>query len=190
MRKPALETDPRRAEKQAYMKAYNAAYIARKKAEDPDWRREENRASWRRYTARNKERLKPIRRARDTARRPWMSFLHRLRRYGLTLDQFHARAESQDFSCAICGQCVELEIDHCHSAGHVRGLLCCLCNDGLGKFKDDPTRLEAAIAYLARRSELVRRDDVPRGHGIADNPDTRRLRGRPRGNRISSIDTV
>ncbi len=41
-----------------------------------------------------------------------------------------------------------VHIDHCHKTGKVRGLLCKLCNCGLGYFRDDPKLMLAAITYL------------------------------------------
>jgi hypothetical protein len=49
--------------------------------------------------------------------------------------------------CIICGEYAN-QVDHCHTTGKVRGLLCVNCNTGLGKFKDDPELLEFARMYL------------------------------------------
>ena len=67
----------------------------------------------------------------------------------------------QDGKCGICGKPEtikdgrngkrkKLALDHCHSSGKLRGLLCSRCNAGLGYFKDDPARLRAAITYLSK----------------------------------------
>jgi len=42
----------------------------------------------------------------------------------------------------------DLFIDHCHDTDEVRGLLCNLCNVGLGAFQDDPVLLHGAVTYL------------------------------------------
>lgn len=59
--------------------------------------------------------------------------------------------------CDICGgrgdgRWRQLNIDHCHKKKVFRGMLCSNCNRGLGYFKDSPTLLKKAIAYLKRRS--------------------------------------
>jgi len=59
--------------------------------------------------------------------------------------------------CCICGnseqigvygKVKELAVDHCHTTGKVRGLLCQSCNVGLGAFKDNTEFLQKAITYL------------------------------------------
>jgi hypothetical protein len=74
--------------------------------------------------------------------------------YGITIDDYEDMLKSQDYKCEICGDvfgdgqyngpCV----DHDHSTGAVRGLLCHACNHGLGKFKDSVIKLSKAIIYL------------------------------------------
>jgi hypothetical protein len=60
--------------------------------------------------------------------------------------------EAQGSLCLICqGEFTAsgFHVDHCHSTGRVRGLLCSNCNRGLGMFQDDPNVLRAALSYLA-----------------------------------------
>ena len=75
------------------------------------------------------------------------------RTYGLSLEQHNELYEKQRGCCAICGtHASELKrslfVDHDHSTGKVRGLLCNGCNSALGYFRDCPENLHAAIAYL------------------------------------------
>ena len=75
----------------------------------------------------------------------------RLARRGITEEQFNALFAEQKGACAICGKVgIYLDIDHCHTGGHVRGLLCKACNSGIGFLGDDVDTLKAAIKYLKR----------------------------------------
>lgn len=91
-------------------------------------------------------------------------------KYRIKPEQYDAMREQQQYRCAICGVLetdidlsrvggrprkagqqlckVPLAVDHDHTSGAVRGLLCPPCNAGLGAFGDAPARLLAAIAYL------------------------------------------
>jgi hypothetical protein len=68
-----------------------------------------------------------------------------LLRYGLNRIQQLELLESQDNSCALCDTPVQLfegnnfsgVIDHCHTTGKVRGILCGHCNVALGKLESD-----------------------------------------------------
>lgn len=69
-------------------------------------------------------------------------------RYGLTTDQYESLLKKQDGKCAICLGKDARNIDHCHSTGKVRGLLCGNCNLALGLLKDNRDVLLRAISYL------------------------------------------
>ena len=81
-------------------------------------------------------------------------------KYGILLEDYERILEEQEGRCAICGMKAEhnvingrlksLHVDHDHSTGTIRGILCSNCNTGLGMFKDDPTLLRNAIEYLRR----------------------------------------
>lgn len=76
----------------------------------------------------------------------------RLDKYGLTASEFEALLEKQHSQCPIClnGLIASPHIDHDHTTGRVRGLLCPSCNKGLGFLADDVDRLWRAIDYLER----------------------------------------
>jgi len=51
--------------------------------------------------------------------------------------------------CQICGvEASDLEVDHCHETGKVRGVLCGRCNKGIAIFDRDPVWLINATAYV------------------------------------------
>lgn len=60
----------------------------------------------------------------------------------------------QQAKCAICDTKPDkypgLVVDHCHTTGKVRGLLCTKCNLGLGHFKDNKEALAKAALYLVK----------------------------------------
>lgn len=71
------------------------------------------------------------------------------------IDSARAKLQSEQAGhCAICNRHESvvgaLRLDHCHSTGKIRGLLCNGCNVGLGLFKDSPETLIAASEYLSR----------------------------------------
>lgn len=78
--------------------------------------------------------------------------------YGITLAQYEQMLEQQNNVCAICklpemslssdGGPRMMPVDHCHTTGKVRGLLCTACNRALGLFKENKTTLGRAIKYL------------------------------------------
>ena len=79
---------------------------------------------------------------------------HLKARYGITLDQYRQMLVDCNFCCALCdgppiGRWKALHIDHNHTTGKVRGLLCIGCNTALGSL-NTPIKLMKAIRYLRR----------------------------------------
>lgn len=81
--------------------------------------------------------------------------------YRITPEQYDAMYERQKGQCLICKDGKEpwapggikarnrfLVVDHDHSTGDVRGLLCQQCNFGIGQFREDPVIMFAAAGYL------------------------------------------
>lgn len=72
-----------------------------------------------------------------------------LANYNFTLEEYNRMYEKQEGKCAICGiNYPVLCVDHHHSTGKVRGLLCRKCNLLLGNANDDMLILSKAIEYL------------------------------------------
>lgn len=77
------------------------------------------------------------------------------REYNVSLEEYNILLKTHNNSCAICQKNQNelnqrLRLDHCHSTGKVRGLLCDSCNVGLGRFRDNPVFLKSAILYLEK----------------------------------------
>ena len=75
--------------------------------------------------------------------------------YGITIEERDKMLKEQG-GCAICGTSISFGhtgtdgavVDHCHTGGHVRGILCTGCNKALGLVKDSTDTLQSAIKYL------------------------------------------
>lgn len=76
------------------------------------------------------------------------------RTYGLSLEDYNNLLKQQNHKCYICNidslDCFheKLYVDHCHTTGKVRALLCHNCNAGIGHFKENKMLLQNAIFYL------------------------------------------
>jgi hypothetical protein len=80
-----------------------------------------------------------------------------VKKYGITHNDYDDMYLNQDSKCACCGDEIKridkhTHIDHCHTTGKVRGILCKPCNIGIGEFKDSVDRLQKAIDYLTLSS--------------------------------------
>jgi len=74
--------------------------------------------------------------------------------FGISIDEYERMEEAQGHACAIClqpptGRYTNLAVDHCHTTGKIRGLLCADCNRGIGLLKDDKDILQRAVKYVS-----------------------------------------
>lgn len=121
--------------------------------------RDKTRASWFRwaskhdrstYLARYNEKLKAKRRSTS------FGDVHRLKRYGLTPEDYVELLQKQGGGCALCGSLHSqlsdkrrLSVDHDHGTGRVRGLLCYICNTKVVVVAEKfPHLFAKAIKYL------------------------------------------
>lgn len=128
----------------SYCRKCNAANTQRWQLANPD----KARACARNWHAKNPHKDKEYR--------------HR-RRYGIEPQEYGDLWRAQSGLCAICGlpetrvhrdgALFQLSVDHDHSTGEVRGLLCHGCNVGIGGLRDDISNLAKAIKYLTADTE-------------------------------------
>ena len=128
--------------------------------------REKARAYAREYRRKNKEKRKESQRRyyhEVTKPKKISPLLRRLKEHGLMLEQYQTLLIEQDMRCGICGfrqpakiehQYQTLQIDHDHSNGKVRGLLCHQCNTGIGMLRDSKELMEKAVVWLEVEGNL------------------------------------
>lgn len=86
------------------------------------------------------------------------------RKFGVTREWYEQRLASQNFVCAVCeqpersfdprvGSVKNLAIDHCHTTGKIRDLLCWRCNGTIGKVEESTELLGKMIDYLNKHKE-------------------------------------
>ena len=100
----------------------------------------------------------PTSRSTPNSRTPEYRFADNLkRRYQITPSIYYHMWLMQGEGCALCGtdnpermsRGSGFVVDHCHSSGVIRGILCNPCNMMLGKAKDNTNTLQNAITYLS-----------------------------------------
>lgn len=123
-----------------------------------------------RYTRTNKERYvnltsEEYELKKEKERIRWAKMPHEKRAekalkrsYGITFDDYLELVGNQNYMCAGCGTEVTAEpgplkgvVDHCHTLGHIRGILCNHCNKVLGLVYDNSNALRSLARYLDER---------------------------------------
>lgn len=91
---------------------------------------------------------------RDTTCKACRIIQHRERTLGVSQEDYMQMHAAQDGRCGICKKrlrsrrCKAFAVDHCHTTGRIRGLLCSNCNTALGLLKDDPAVMLRAAEWV------------------------------------------
>ena len=151
-----------------YQAAYREANRERIRALQREWRRN-NPDVRRRWNEANKERVQGYYKDRKQNHPHKILDAQLKTRFGMSLDEYLIMLDNQDGACAICkqpekltdknGQVRRLAVDHDHTTGEVRALLCAGCNAALGFSMENPSTLRAAADYL----EAFERKRLPSG---------------------------
>lgn len=101
----------------------------------------------------NKDYLREYRKNNPEILQKWRRQF-KLKKYGITIEEYNKLLEEQDGCCKICGKYFteykrDFSVDHNHTTGKVRGLLCNSCNTGIGLLGEDIDILIKAIKYLS-----------------------------------------
>lgn len=91
----------------------------------------------------------------DTRCKDCVLELRMLALYGVSREEYLRMVETQGGCCLICELPVKLYIDHDHTSGEVRGLLCNKCNTAIGMLDEDVDRFRRAAEYLLRSQNLL-----------------------------------
>ena len=141
----------------AYRKEYNKKNKEQKAAYDKEYRKnnKEQKAAYNKeYNETHKEQKIASNKRHYERNKEYISAQHREKRYGISPEDYDTMLKEQDNKCKICLvsfttlKLQNIHVDHCHTTKQVRGLLCNLCNVGLGTFKDNTETLTNAIVYL------------------------------------------
>ena len=122
-----------------YRKKYQIEYRAKQKEEHGA---EAQRETWRLHSQKLYS---------DDEKRYQRARRKRAAHHGLTADEYDALIAKANGACELChvtGK--KLVLDHCHSTGAIRGVLCTACNTSIGKLGDTSKSLLRAVAYLQK----------------------------------------
>ena len=76
--------------------------------------------------------------------------------YGITPERFQDIINEQGGVCPICETALSNpKVDHNHTTGAVRGVLCNKCNLGIGLLNEDPKIMVSAIEYLTNHAPAL-----------------------------------
>ena len=171
VRRATIERTPEFRKKRC---EYAKKYISERKKRDPVWAAKERArvAAW----ARNRRKIDPefrkkcydrhtewARKNRDhvnekqrlRVRTPHYKLVAKKnllrRKYGLTHEQYLEKRKAQNEKCPICSNPIGVgAVDHNHTTGKIRDILCRYCNCWIGFIEKNPSLVKPMINYLKR----------------------------------------
>lgn len=80
------------------------------------------------------------------------------RDYNISHDDYLLMLEQQNYKCSCCGKDNKdagvkgLVVDHNHTTGAIRELLCTQCNTALGLLKEDEFIIDSLLEYVRKHN--------------------------------------
>ena len=113
------------------------------------------------YYIENKERIKEQQKRWREANKEKLAAYKRKKSYGMSQEDYDLLLKHQNYRCKICSVSTQeleekypttyhkkLVVDHCHSSGNVRALLCHHCNIFVGYLETKEKVLNEALKYI------------------------------------------
>jgi len=151
-------------ERAEYMKNYSEKHKNKKKEYDKKYKeknKQKDKIKKQNYYKENKETiLKNVKRNYKETKKNNPEILrniHLKRKYGITVEDYNKILQEQKECCMGCRKHQSefikvLCVDHCHTTGQIRGLLCNNCNRSLGLLGDNISTIENLLNYLKKFS--------------------------------------
>ncbi len=128
-----------------------------------------NTERWRDYVSRNREKVRENKRRYGQENKERLKDLRLQKEFGISLEQYNKILLDQNNVCAICGNpetkrdkkyntLKSLAVDHNHSSGIVRGLLCSGCNLAIGSIKENIESAKNLVVYLEKWNSVHLRE--------------------------------
>lgn len=150
-------------EQREYNKNYYQKHKEERKEYERKWRtehKEQRKETQRRWYEENKEHHKELQKKWREEHKGYFKVWYQenkeyhkecilMYRYNITMEEYNQLLEDQNNKCRICEEDLKRpHVDHDHTNGKIRGILCHTCNTGLGLLKDSRNILLKAVTYL------------------------------------------
>ena len=148
MLKELTEFDLKRGKPQAQCKKCRAEYMATLYKNNREVEKQKRKI----WYEKNKSKVSLKGKADRQANPDKHKFQRRLKKYGITREQYSQKLEENSHKCEICKSPFTdtPAIDHDHDTLAFRSLLCDNCNTALGLLQDSPEVVKSSETYLRK----------------------------------------